>query len=246
MSAAAYDGYAARFAEEAATSAYNAYYDRPTVLGMLGDVHGLRVLDAGCGPGLYAAELVDHGAEVIGFDQSEEMIALARRRLGSSARLRRHDLDEPLDWLPDAGVDLVLLALLIHYVDNRVAALRELHRVLDPHGRLVVSTSHPTADWLCDGGSYFAARRVEQQWSCGLRHRFWRQPLAGWCAEFTAAGFVIENIVEHQPTDGMAHIHPDEYAVLARQPGFIAFRLAKAALTTESAKPAVQARTDNG
>jgi 2-polyprenyl-3-methyl-5-hydroxy-6-metoxy-1,4-benzoquinol methylase len=32
------------------------------------------VLDAGCGPGIYAEELVARGAEVVGFDASERMV----------------------------------------------------------------------------------------------------------------------------------------------------------------------------
>jgi SAM-dependent methyltransferase len=227
-SRAAYDGFATTFAQEAATSAYNAYYDRPVVLDLLGDIAGRRVLDAGCGPGLYAAELLARGAEVTAFDQSGDMVHLARRRLGPGVRLRRHDLEDPLDWLPDATMDLAVMALVIHYVHDRVTALGELHRVLRPHGRLVISTSHPTTDWLTDGGGYFEVRHVEEQWSGGFRHCFWRQPLTRWCKEFTAAGFVIEALVEHQPAPQMAHHHPREYATLSREPGFIAFRLAKA------------------
>lgn len=225
--AAPYDGYAAAFAAEAATSAYNAYYDRPTVLDLLGDVTARNVLDAGCGPGLYAAELLARGAHVIAIDHSSDMVDHARRRLGPTVQVRRHDLEEPLDWLPDATIDLALMALVIHYLTDRITALRELHRVLRPHGRLVISTSHPTADWLADGGSYFDARHVEQQWSCGMVHRFWRQPLMRWIAEFTAAGFTLERLVEHQPTPPMARHHPAEYAKLSREPGFIAVRLAK-------------------
>ncbi|WP_329431156.1 class I SAM-dependent methyltransferase (plasmid) [Streptosporangium sp. NBC_01495] len=156
------------------------------------------------------------------------MVNLARQRLGAGVVVRQHDLDAPLDWLPDAGMDLAVLALVIHYVRDRVAALRELHRVLRPHGRLVLSTSHPTADWLTDGGSYFDARYVEEKWSCGLVHRFWRQPLQQWINEFTAADFVIERLVEHQPTAEMARHHSAEYGKLLREPGFIAVRLTKA------------------
>jgi SAM-dependent methyltransferase len=54
---ARWDPYAAEFAEHAEHGAFNALYDRPAVLGLLGDVSGQRVLDAGCGPGLYAGEL---------------------------------------------------------------------------------------------------------------------------------------------------------------------------------------------
>lgn len=225
---AAYDGFAATFAREAAASAYNACYDRPVVLRLLGDVEGRRVLDAGCGPGLYAAELLARGAEVTAFDQSGDMVRLARQRLGPGVPVRLHDLEDPINWLPGAAMDLAVMALVIHYLHDRLTALRELHRVLRPQGRLVISTSHPTADWLAGNGGYFEARRVEEQWSGGFRHRYWRQPLTAWCAEFAAAGFVIETLVEHQPEPRMADHHPREYARLAHEPGFIAFRLAKA------------------
>jgi len=224
---AAYDGYADAFASEATDNAYNALYDRPTVLDLIGDVCGLSILDAGCGPGLYLAELVARGARASGFDQSGDMVRYARQRLGPDVPIRQHDLDDPLDWLPDAAVDLALMTLVIHYVRDRVAALRELHRVLRPDGRLILSTSHPTADWRRDGGSYFDVGHAEEGWSCGLLHRYWRQPLQHWVEEFTAAGFVIDHLVEHRPDPVMADRHPREYAKLSREPFFIAFRLAK-------------------
>ena len=235
---AAYDGFADTFAAEAAVSAYNAFYDRPTVLGLIGDVRGRRVLDAGCGPGLYLAELAARGAEAIGFDQSSDMVRHARLRLGPEVQIRQHDLDAPIDWLPEATIDLVLATLVIHYVRDRISALRDLHRVLRPTGRLILSTSHPTADWLADGGSYFDTRHVEQTWSGGMRHRYWRQPLQAWVAEFTAAGFTIDHLTEHRPCPEMAQRHPSEYAKLSREPGFIAFRLAKNTLPTSDTAPA--------
>jgi ubiquinone/menaquinone biosynthesis C-methylase UbiE len=56
-----------------------------------------------------------------------------------------HDLADPITWLPDGCVDLVLCALAIEYVDDRVAALREFRRVLRPGGALVLSRLHPSA-----------------------------------------------------------------------------------------------------
>jgi 2-polyprenyl-3-methyl-5-hydroxy-6-metoxy-1,4-benzoquinol methylase len=50
------------------------------VLDLLGDVAGLRVLDAGCGPGLYAEEVARRGAAAVGFDESPDMVRLARLR----------------------------------------------------------------------------------------------------------------------------------------------------------------------
>jgi SAM-dependent methyltransferase len=222
-----FEEFAEEFERHAAVGSYNAHYDRPAVLDLLGDVRGKRVLDAGCGPGLYADELLARGAEIIGFDQSPEMVRLARRRLGSRADLRVHDLADPLDWIDDESFDVAVLALVIHHVDDRVSALRELHRALRAGGHLVVSTHHPTTDWLRLGGSYFLQESVEEIWNDAWQVRFWRQPLATTCDEFFDAGFLIERIVEPTPSPTMADVDPDDYQKLSREPGFIAFRLLK-------------------
>src|SRR5205807_2093473 len=86
-------------------SAYNAHYDRPAVLSLVGEVRGLRVLDAGCGPGLYAEELVTRGAEVVAVDAARAMVELAARRLGATATVLCADLSEPLPSLCAAVAD---------------------------------------------------------------------------------------------------------------------------------------------
>lgn len=90
-----------------------------------------------------------------------------------------HDLADPLDWLPDGCADAALLALALEYVDDRVAMLRELRRVLRPSGALVLSRLHPTGDWLRQGGNYFDVRMVEETWSRGWQLRYWLAPLGG-------------------------------------------------------------------
>ena len=224
-----YDAFAGAYGSHARTSPYNALYDRPALLDLAGDVAGRRVLDAGCGPGIYAAELVARGAHVTAFDESLEMVRLAQDRLGTDVEVRRHRLGDRLDWLADASVDLVIMALVLHHVSDRVGALRELARVLAPDGRLVLSTTHPTHDWLHRGGSYFTSELVEETWQQDWAVRYWRQPLEGWCAEFAEAGLAIEHIVEPRPADTMADSHPEVHDRLSQQPGFIAFRLMKRA-----------------
>jgi SAM-dependent methyltransferase len=59
--------------------------------------------------------------------------------------------------------------LAIEYVDDRVAALRELRRVLRPGGALVFSRMHPTGDWLRHGGSYFDLHYRGQRGGAGHR-----------------------------------------------------------------------------
>ncbi len=173
---------AEEYARHAAGSAYNALYERPAMLELIGPVAG-------------------------------------------RATLRVHDLAQPLGWAPDGGFDLVVMALVIHHVDDRVALLRELHRVLKPGGRLVMSTHHAMADWLRLGGSYFDVEPVEEVWRDDWEVRFWRLPLTVTCAEIAAAGFLIERIVEPRPSEELARSFPEVHAMLAERPSFILFRL---------------------
>lgn len=220
-----HDVFADEFHQHAATGFYNAHYDRPACLNLLGDVAGKRVLDAACGPWLYARELMGRGARVVGFDQSPRMIEICRE-LPGEADFRVHDLGDPITWLPDSSVDLALCALAIEYVDERVAALRELRRVLRPGGALVLSRMHPTGDWLRHGGSYYDVRVVSEIWKRGWKVRYWLAPLEVTCEEIAAAGFVIERLVEPRPAPEAAGIDPEEHERLCREPvGFLAFRL---------------------
>jgi len=220
-----YESFADDFLAHARDGFYNAHYDRPACLALLGDVTGKRILDAACGPGLYATELVDRGASVVGFDQSPRMVELASSRV-PGGEFRVQDLNDPLDWLPDASFDLALCALAIEYVDDRVGALRELRRILTPTGALVLSRMHPTGDWLRHGGSYFANRVIDETWSRGWHVRYWIGPLQQTCDEIHQAGFVIERLVEPQPVEAARDLEPDDFEQLQSAPtGFMAFRL---------------------
>jgi ubiquinone/menaquinone biosynthesis C-methylase UbiE len=220
-----YDTFADEYLDHARDSFFNAHYDRPACLELLGDVSGKHVLDAACGPGLYAAELVAGGAQVTGFDASPRMVEICREHVPAGT-FRVHDLADPLDWLPDGSVDLVLCALAIHYVDDRVTALREMRRVLKPEGALVLSTQHPTGDWLRYGGSYFEPRLITETWSKGWTVTYWQAPLEVTCREIFQAGFLIERLTEPRPPASAADLDPEHYELLNREPrGFMAFRV---------------------
>ncbi|PMS21985.1 hypothetical protein C0Z18_05515 [Trinickia dabaoshanensis] len=75
----AYSQFAERYAEFAPTKAHNALYERPATMALVGDVHGLAVLDAGCGPGICSEHHARQGASVHAFDVTPEMVELARK-----------------------------------------------------------------------------------------------------------------------------------------------------------------------
>jgi magnesium-protoporphyrin O-methyltransferase len=60
---------------------------RDTLLSWLpADLHGLRLLDAGCGTGALAIEAARRGAEVVAIDLSPTLVNLARERLPSDIK----------------------------------------------------------------------------------------------------------------------------------------------------------------
>lgn len=233
----AYDAYqrlAARFAARIDTAPYNAYYERPATLSLLPDVDGLRALDAGCGPGLYVEWLLDHGAQVVGVDASPDMLAYARQRVQDRAEFHRHDLDQPLDFLPDASFDLVLSALVMHYLKDWDAAFTEFARVLKPGGLFVFSSGHPLDELrFSPTENYFAHEQVTGTWCKNSDDPvvvpFYRRPLQAMLNPLADAGFALERVIEPQPTPEFKAADPEDYEKLARQPVFICIRARKLA-----------------
>lgn len=103
-----YEAMAVEYDRQNASGAANNFYERPATIALLGDVNGKRILEVGCGSGPLTEWLVDHGAEVVAFDVSVAMLEIARSRIGERAEVHHHDLVEPLTFLVDASVDLVV------------------------------------------------------------------------------------------------------------------------------------------
>ena len=104
------------YATDVAENAFNAFYERPATVALLGEVGGQEVFEAGCGSGLLTSWLVNHGALVTAFDVSPAMVDIARQRVGESARLLVADLAEPLDFAKSETFDIVVASLVLHYV----------------------------------------------------------------------------------------------------------------------------------
>lgn len=224
-----YEAMAQEYAADLEDNAYNALYERPGTISLLPPVAGKRVLDAGCGSGPLSAWLVRNGAEVVGFDASPTMVRLAQERGLPSASFVVADLAQPLDFLGDATFDIVVSGLVLHYLRDWVAPLRELHRVLRRDGVLVFSTHHPAMDVrLAESGNYFATELIDDRWSKGGRSfavKFWRRPLTDMFAAIREAGFWVDQVSEPRPLDECRERFPEDWERLTTRPQFLFFRL---------------------
>lgn len=228
-----YDSIAEGYAASNEASFVNAYYERPAILALAGDVAGRRILDAGCGAGPLLASLRDRGAIVTGFDKSAGMLDLARRRLGDDTDLHVAELGGPLPYSDDTFDD-VTASLVLHYLEDWGPALAELRRVLKPGGRLIVSVNHPFREhlWHREIGlepDYFATYDYVPEWTVGGQSallRFWTRPLHAMTDAFTAAGFRISVISEPAAApDTPRELLPDDIADSRRLLCFLFFVL---------------------
>ncbi len=100
---------------------------------------GKRVVDVGCGGGVYCAAWRDLGAaSVTGVDFSAAMLSGARERQGEEGGLTFHQGRAEATGLPDGRADVVFERALVHHLDDLAGCFREARRLLAPGGTLIV------------------------------------------------------------------------------------------------------------
>jgi SAM-dependent methyltransferase len=122
---------------------------------IVSDLHvgpGMRLLDAGCGSGLFCRLAAEAGAEVAGIDGAAELLEIARERTPTAQFV--HGDFEQLPW-EDGVFDLVTAIGSFPYVEDPCPAMREAGRVVKPNGRVLVSTWGPPEQ--CEAGAILMA-----------------------------------------------------------------------------------------
>lgn len=130
------------------------FRDHQLVLDLLGaNSGGACLLDIGCGTGVLVEKALNCGFVAQGFDASQEMIRVARKRIGTEAvwvqRMQdlsasnRYDLAVSLSWC-------------VHYCADEIELVdvfRRIHAALAPGGRVLLQVAHSpnlASDWMED------------------------------------------------------------------------------------------------
>jgi magnesium-protoporphyrin O-methyltransferase len=170
------------------------------------DLHGARLLDAGCGTGALAVLAAQRGAEVVAIDLSPTLVALARERLPAALAGRIHfcsgDMLSPALGRFD---HVVAMDSLIHYRSEQ--AVRVLDDLAARTSRSMLFTYAPSTPLLAAMhavGRLFPrgdrAPAIEPVAGATLRRLIeWEPGLAGWRvgrSERIASGFYTSQALE--------------------------------------------------
>lgn len=173
---------------------------------------GESVIDIGCGPGFLTADLGagvgadrsdDHPAaaaagSVLGIDQSEAMLALAKRRCAAQPRIRIEAGDAADLGGEDARFDLAVSTQVLEYVADIDRALREIARVLKPGGRaMLLATDWRSTAWHSSDDARMD--RMLLAWEDHLAHPALPRTLR---RRLVDAGFSVRRIERHSILEG--------------------------------------------
>ncbi len=236
LSLESYEKMADDYAEYVDNKPWNADYERPATLSLVGDVKGESILDAGCAAGWYSKKFLEMGAKgVVGLDFSPEMIKRANYRLKDEVKGRYnfycHDLNERMDYLQDKTFDKVVSSLTMHYLEDWSTVLNEFNRVLKDGGELIISIHHPFMEYLVfEKEDYFRRELTTDIWNMNGKEvevKFYTRPLHEVINSITGAGFLIERIFEPMPTLKFKEKNSKGYETLTKRPQFLFIKAIK-------------------
>ncbi len=162
---------------------------------------GCRALDAGCGTGRHAEFLASVGCDTTGFDQSAEMLAVARAKV-ASARFEQATFDA----LPfaDDSFDLAVSALALCHLADVGPAVRELARVIRPGGSLVIADPHPVGA-MCGGQAFYGGINPGKPMTWVRNHS---HLASTWLRAFRDAGLTVADCEEVLFDDAIVATNP--------------------------------------
>ncbi len=222
------------------TSGYSEYGDvnrrfviDPALFRILGDVRGLRILDAGCGFGYLSRLLAKQGAKVDGQDISRKFIGMAEdreRKEPLGVRYRQGSIVD-LRHYGDGTFDVVISNLVLQDVREYERAIREIARVLTPRGRFVFSIMHPAfasppiRGWVQEPRDsnrnedrlyvkvdrYFDRSTEAWGFGDGPRVTSFHRPLRDYFEALSAAGFLVRRLEEPVPPKEAIEARPRDF-----------------------------------
>lgn len=227
-----YTKHASKYGEVVKENIYNALLERPSTMAMLDNLSGKRVIDMGCGSGIYTEWFLTQGVEsATCIDASTDMVELVKAKMGDQVNAYVQDLSLGLPNEADNSADVIVCPLVLHYIDDLKPVFQEVYRVLKPEGYMVLSTHHPFADFECSvTKNYFDRELIEEEWNTvgePVTVRFFRRSLTEITEAISASGLAISKISEGEVDERAKAISEDTYHHLKANPNFIFIRCDK-------------------
>ena len=216
---------------------YNEMLEMPSTLILLGNVRGKKILDFGCGTGIYVKLLTKKGAKVKGFDISKEMLNIAKKenpklnlRLGSGNNIPFKD-----------KFDIILSSLVVHYLKDWDKMFKEVGKVLKKGGYFIFSIGNPVAETrkkikvgnkeISVLGDYFKEGKIYGPWTKNdgkkMKMHAYHKTYETIIKTIIKNGFEIVDYKDCFPIKKGKKLFPYDYAIYSKKPMFCVWKVKK-------------------
>lgn len=121
---------------------YNEMLEMPATLELLGNVRGKKVLDFGCGTGIYTKILKKKGAKIKGFDISVGMLKIAKEWVPNVELKKGSGYNIPFK----EKFDIIVASLVLDYFNNWGKVFKQVKKVLKKDGYFIFSIGNPISE----------------------------------------------------------------------------------------------------
>lgn len=204
-----WDHAAAAFANDQEMSEF-AESNKSVIKARFQRLNGERVLDLGCGYGWYTDFFARNGADAVGVDGSEKMIAIARERY-PKLEFSLADIEKPLPF-SDGSFDIVFSNQVLMDIEDADFVISESERVLKHGGVFYFGIVHPCfydCKWLKDENGYRYTKAMDRYISSyRLTNEFWgtahfHRPLSFYLNAAAKHDLTLKEICEPVSYDGV-------------------------------------------
>jgi ubiquinone/menaquinone biosynthesis C-methylase UbiE len=216
-------------------SFWNEFIEFPAMESILkGMVKNKKVLDLGCGSGIFTRKLQIYGAKIIGFDLSKTLIDIARK---DYPKIQFYVGDAQKTPFRKNSFEIVSSSLMIHYIKNLNPLFKEVNRILCKNGAFVFSFHHPLNEVMTkiriekkitySIKPYFNNDKYTWSMLDGMNMISYHHTFENISKALSNAGFVIELIIEPQPVKNSKKYDPKSYERTVKYPSFMIIKARK-------------------
>lgn len=225
----------------------HSHLEKPAMLSVLGDIKGKNIICIGCGSGEEANLLYERGANIVGFDMSEELITVAKEKFPNI----EFYVGDAEDFVLEKKFDIAFASFVAHYFPNYKKLLSNTSNLLMENGTFIFSIIHPIKRVLVkeivgdkkftvlgnskssDGsldtlyGDYLNSREMKVRFSEGFEMIHYHSTIGDQIRDILSSDFELVDFVEPKPIEAAKVEYPDKYEIDSRVPEVLIYHLRK-------------------
>ena len=143
----------------------------PNLLRIVAPKNGVKILDVGCGTGVFARAFAEKGASVLGVDLGKELIDVANKKKKTELEKYVVASADDLSKIKEKDFDIATIVLAIQNMKNLDKVVGEVSQKIKKGGKLVLVINHPAfripqnSDWYYDEKDKIQYRKIARYMS---------------------------------------------------------------------------------